>query len=144
MRKPTHADRVFEHLKEHGEITNVHATLQMGIWRLAAVMHGLKKEGRIIIDEAASGFIGESRNYRYVARPAGGVLGYARPVDEQIEKPVVTITQPTENHQAQPQVMKSECKNKDCLCHKAKGMKTKIKHLSCLFCGCSRMIMPGQ
>ena len=59
-------------------------------------------------------------------------------------KPMETITKTQNKKITSTPVKKNKCSNTDCLCHKTKVTKNKVNQLRCLFCGCSRMIMPGQ
>lgn len=59
-------------------------------------------------------------------------------------KPMETITKTQNKKITSMPVKKNKCSNTDCLCHKTKVTKNKVNQLRCLFCGCSRMIMPGK
>lgn len=120
MKKPTYADRVCAVIKRDGYITNFYALNEMRILRLAAIVHQLRSDGRITIDETASGFISKTKNYRYVAKVLEA--GAAKPVAE---------TSKPEQVQSFP---KKPC---DCkFCHNLKGKKTVSESINCIICGC--------
>ena len=65
--KQTQTQRVYNYLKRHGSITNAHAILNMGIWRLGARINDLKKANRIIVDYSKSDYVKNTKNFKYVA-----------------------------------------------------------------------------
>lgn len=67
QKKLSQSERVYQYLKKHGSITNAHAILNMGIWRLGARINDLKKKNRIIINYLESDYVKNTKNYRYVA-----------------------------------------------------------------------------
>lgn len=55
MEKMTQKDRVLQRMKDSGSITQQEAVVEIGCYRLAAVIYKLKKEGHEIKSENANG-----------------------------------------------------------------------------------------
>lgn len=66
MKKITHEKVVEEKLMKEGCVDNKWCIFN-GIWRLSDVVLKLKKKGWEF-DEDKSGYVGESKNWRYVAK----------------------------------------------------------------------------
>ncbi len=62
--KKTQKDRVLDKLKQDGYVDNFFCLEQKITLRLGAVVHLLKKEG-VVFDEARSGFVERTKNWRY-------------------------------------------------------------------------------
>lgn len=70
--KKSKKDKVLEILRRDGKIDNfdlVHGTHGFISLRGSDLIFQLKQEGKIEIDEEKSGFIGDTKNYRYIIKP---------------------------------------------------------------------------
>jgi len=65
MKKPTIKDKILTILRRDGSIDNFYCIDSRLTTRLGAFIHKLKEEGLIDLDEEKSGYIENTKNYRY-------------------------------------------------------------------------------